>query len=196
MNYKWLIVYLNIWRILPIYLLCKHSLFFNKIEEEIKVWTKNNPAIGDKSEFLSFAYHMMDTKEFRNLLLNRLHRNPISYCLTRFFFKPLDSLYINMPPEKIGAGLYFQHGFATIVAAKYIGENCSINQQVTIGYNGEECPAIGSGVTICAGAIIIGNVIVGDNSIVGAGAVVTNDVDSNTVVVGVPARPLKKKMDI
>lgn len=34
--------------------------------------------------------------------------------LSRMLFKPLESLYINMPPEKIG-GLYIQHGFSTIM---------------------------------------------------------------------------------
>lgn len=192
MSYKWLIVYFNIWRILPVYILCKHSLFFPKIQTDIYVWTKNNPAIGNRSDFMSFGYHMMDTKEFRNLLLNRLHRNPISFCLTRVLFKPLEDLYINMSPENIGGGLYFQHGFSTIIAAKQIGDNCSINQQVTIGYNGDESPTIKNDVTICAGAIIIGNVTIGNNSIVGAGAVVTHDVEDNTIVAGVPAVEIKK----
>ena len=105
-------------------------------------------------------------------------------------FRPLDSLYINTSPENIGGGLYFQHGFSTIVAARSIGDNCHINQQVTVGYVGHDAPVLGNDVVISAGSIVIGNVTVGDGAVVGAGAVVTKDVASKQVVGGVPARPL------
>lgn len=91
----------------------------------------------------------------------------------------------------MGGGLYFQHGFSTIVAAKYIGENCSINQQVTIGYNGNEAPIIDDNVTITVGAIVIGNVHIEKNAIIAAGAVVTHDVGEGKVVAGVPAKVIK-----
>ena len=190
-NYKKVIVCLNLWRIFPVYFLCKHTRFSKKIEADIDAWKRINSAT--ESNFWSFADNIINKKVFRNVLLMRLHRNPIVFIITRFLFKPLENLYINMPPENIGGGLYFQHGFATIVAAKQIGENCSINQQVTIGYNGKNAPVIKDGVTICAGAIVVGNVTLGNNSIVGAGAVVTHDVDDNTIVAGVPAVPIKMR---
>lgn len=95
--------------------------------------------------------------------------------------------------KKSGGGLYFQHGFATIVACKEIGVNCSINQQVTIGFNGNESATIKDNVTICAGAIVIGNVILNNNCVIGAGSVVTKDVEENAIVAGVPARIIKHK---
>lgn len=98
-----------------------------------------------------------------------------------------------MPPEKIGEGIYFQHGFSTIIAAKEIGNFCNFNQQVTIGYNGENAPVIENNVTICAGAIVIGNVRVKEGAVVGAGAVVTHDVPADTIVAGVPATVIRKK---
>ena len=45
--------------------------------------------------------------------------------------------------------------------------------------------------SVCAGAIIIGGVTVGDGAIIGAGAVVTNDVVPNAVVGGVPAKVIR-----
>ena len=51
---------------------------------------------------------------------------------------------------------------------------------------------IGRNVWLGAGAIILPGVTVGDNSIVGAGSVVTRDVEENTIVVGNPARVLRK----
>ena len=134
----------------------------------------------------------MNEKETRNIFLNRLHRNPIMFAIARLFYRPLESLYINMPPEKIGGGFSLQHGFSTIIAAKEIGEYCRVFQQVTIGYNGEEAPIIGNYVTVAAGAIVIGNVHLGDRSFVGAGAVVTRDVEQGTTVVGVPAYQINK----
>ena len=57
------------------------------------------------------------------------------------------SMYIETP--EIGGGLFIQHGFATMIAAKSIGENCWINQQVTVGYKGSKIPpVIGNNVTI------------------------------------------------
>lgn len=101
---------------------------------------------------------------------------------------------MNMPPENLGGGLCFQHGFSTIVAAKKIGRNCVINQQVTIGYtNSEDAPVIGDNVRIYAGAIIIGNVQIGDGATIAAGAVVVHDVPPHAVVGGVPAVVLKTK---
>jgi serine O-acetyltransferase len=101
------------------------------------------------------------------------------------------NLYILTP--KIGPGLRIQHGFSTIIAAKSIGKNFWINQQVTIGYtNDYDCPVIGDNVTINAGAIVIGDIKIGNNSIIGAGAVVTKNVPPNCTVVGNPARIIKK----
>ena len=97
------------------------------------------------------------------------------------FFKKQQSLYI--ATASIGWNLIIQHGFSTVIAAKSIGYNCWINQQVTIGYSFEENPpTIGNGCIVCAGAKVIGDVKLGDNAIVGANAVVTHDVLENEVV--------------
>lgn len=142
---------------------------------------------------LNFGYSIFSEKACRNIMLNRLHRNPVLFIIVRVLFRPLTSLYINMSPESYGGGFSFQHGFATIVAAKQIGNNCSINQQVTIGYNGSEAPVIEDNVTVCAGAIIVGGVHVGEGAVIGAGAVVVHDVPANAVVGGSPAMILKYK---
>ena len=63
---------------------------------------------------------------------------------------------------------------------------------MTIGYNGDEAPIIDDNVTITAGAIVIGNVHIGQNAIIAAGAVVTHDVNESEVVAGVPARLIKR----
>ncbi len=122
-------------------------------------------------------------KEFRSLFYYRIKLSR----LFMFIAKGGPGLYIYC--DKIGKGLFLQHGFSTVISAKSIGENCWINQQVTIGYtNGHDAPIIGNNVKIYAGAIIIGNVRIGDNAVIGAGTVVVKDVPDNTTIVGARSR--------
>ena len=73
-----------------------------------------------------------------------------------------------------------------------MGENCTVYQNVTIGrgrkYGTTNLPTIGNNVTVYTGAIIVGGVHIGDNAVIGAGAVVVKDVPANTTVVSQPMR--------
>lgn len=80
--------------------------------------------------------------------------------------------------EEIGEGLYIEHGFASAIGAKSIGKNCLINQQVTI----TEGVTIMDNVTIRAGAVIIREVKIGNNSVIGANSTVFKDVPDNCTV--------------
>ena len=133
----------------------------------------------------------MTNKTFRNLFYYRTAKNGIiSKILTKIvkiFFKEQETLEIFC--ENIKGGLFIQHGIATIITATEIGENCQINQQVTIGYNlhSEKPPTIGNNVSIYAGAKVFGDIKIGDNVRIGANAVVFTDVPDNSIAVGVPA---------
>ena len=109
--------------------------------------------------------------------------------LFSWIIKGETNLYINT--KQIGGGFLIQHGFATIITADRIGNNCKILQQVTVGYNGDKCPIIGNNVLICAGAKVIGSVTIGDNCNIGANAVVAKDVPSGSVGGGIPAKVIK-----
>jgi serine O-acetyltransferase len=127
-------------------------------------------------------------KEFRNLFYYRV--GPISFVLN-LLCRKMSSLYLTTP--EIGEGLFIQHGFATVVAAKSIGKNCWINQQVTIGFsNNNECPVLEDNVTVNAGAKVIGGITIGSNSQIGANAVVVKNVPADCVVVGIPAYIIKR----
>lgn len=147
-------------------------------------------------DIIAFTYLGLFYKEFRNLFLYRLKERSLGLeIISKIFWKPMDTCYINT--KNIGGGLFLEHGFSTVISAKAIGNNCWINQQVTIGYtNDVDAPIIGNNVSIKAGAIVIGNVHIGDNSIVGANAVVTHDVPANVVVAGVPAKIIKNLTDL
>lgn len=126
--------------------------------------------------------------EFRNLFY---HRIGMAGHLLNIICQKERTLHLLT--QDIGGGLYIQHGFSTILTAKSVGSNCWINQQVTVGFSSKnERPVIEDNVIINAGAKVIGGVIVGTNSVVGANAVVVKDVPSNCVVAGVPARIIRQ----
>jgi len=77
------------------------------------------------------------------------------------------------------------------------GSNVHLHHEVTIGDNEEgQCGVFGSNIQIGAGAKIIGPVTVGDGARIGANAVVVHDVAANTTVVGIPARPVKRRSEV
>ena len=95
----------------------------------------------------------------------------------------------------IGKGLFLPHTQGTVIGAWSIGENATIFQGVTLGakeldfsYQESSRPTVGDGVTIGAGAKVIGGLVLGSDSRVGANAVVLNDVAPGSLVVGIPAK--------
>jgi serine O-acetyltransferase len=103
---------------------------------------------------------------------------------------------IEVPPRlEIGPGLVIMHTQGTVLGAASIGANVTIYQQVTLGartadfaYTASLRPVVEDGVTITAGAKVLGALTLGRGSLVGANAVVLRDVPPNAVAVGVPAR--------
>ncbi|HTJ95876.1 MAG TPA: hypothetical protein VL381_00270 [Rhodocyclaceae bacterium] len=135
-----------------------------------------------------FVELMTFLPEFRSLFYYRVG---LKGKIFSFLCPGLSTLYI--AAKKIGPGLFIQHGFSTIIAAKSIGANCWINQQVTIGFTSTSGqPTLQDNVTVNAGAKIIGDITVGSNTKVGANAVVVKDVPANVTAVGVPARIVKR----
>jgi serine O-acetyltransferase len=95
------------------------------------------------------------------------------------------------PAAQIGRRLFIDHGMGVVIGeTSVIGDDVTLYQGVTLGGTGKEKgkrhPTVGNGVVIGAGARVLGNVRVGDNSRVGAGSVVLRDVPDNSTIVGVP----------
>lgn len=92
---------------------------------------------------------------------------------------------------KIGMGLSLPHP-TSIVFGEYaqIGENCTIYQNVTFGgkkaddYKQKKQPKVGNGCIIYANACVLGDIHLGDNTIVGANSVLTENTEENSVYVG------------
>ena len=160
------------------------------LKKDIVRWKTIKRLEGLEMDVLAFL--LWSHPEFRNLFIYRNRYRQIFRRWIALVYKPMDALYIET--KEIGGGLFIQHGFATMIAAESIGENCWINQQVTIGFNkGERAPIIGNNVMITCGAKVLGDITIGDNVIIGANAVVISDVESNCTVGGVPAKVLSRK---
>jgi serine O-acetyltransferase len=102
----------------------------------------------------------------------------------------------------IGKNISFGYGGLGIVIHDRcrIGDNCHIDQNVTLGGTSKkiEVPVLGNDVYVGAGAKIIGPVKIGNNVVIGANSVVVKDIPSNSLVVGVPGKVIKtgiKKAD-
>jgi serine O-acetyltransferase len=97
----------------------------------------------------------------------------------------------------LDAKVNFPHPVGIVIARDVVvGKNCTIYQNVTIGkkkygFFEDKNTVIGDNVTIFANACIIGNVNIGDNARIGAGAIVLEDVPANAVVAGNPAKVIK-----
>jgi len=133
------------------------------------------------------------------------------YKLQLFFLARLISQFARLatgieihPGAKIGKRFFIDHGMGVVIGeTSVIGDDVLLYQGVTLGGTGLEKgkrhPTIGNNVVVGTGAKILGNITIGDNSYVGANAVVIKDVPPNSTVVGVPGRITKqdgKKIDI
>ena len=96
-----------------------------------------------------------------------------------------------------GKGFFIDHGSGVIIGeTTIIGDNVTLYQGVTLGGTGKETgkrhPTLCDNVMVSAGAKILGSFTIGENSKIGAGSVVLEEVPPNCTVVGVPGRIVKR----
>lgn len=176
------------------------SIFFYP---EIKAAQKKDPAAK------SFLEVLLLYQGLHALVTYRISR--LFYKLHLFFLARLISQISRHftgieihPGAQIGRRLFIDHGMGVVIGeTSIIGDDVLLYQGVTLGGTGLEKgkrhPTIGNNVVIGTGAKILGNIIIGDNSYIGANAVVVKDVPANSTVVGVPGRITKqdgKKIDV
>ena len=170
--------------------------FIGHFKEEFRVIQERDPAIKTPWEVLLYpSFRVMIKYRRAHKLYLKGH-----YFLARWISQRAarkTGIEIH-PGATIGKGLFIDHGSGVIIGeTAIIGDNVTLYQGVTLGGNGKETgkrhPTIGDNVMISAGAKIIGSFTVGENSKIGAGSVVINEVPPNCTVVGIPGRIVRQE---
>ena len=104
------------------------------------------------------------------------------------------------PAATLGRRVFIDHGVGVVIGETAIlGNDVIVYQQVTLGgvstSKGKRHPTLENGVVIGAGAKVLGNITIGENSKVGANSVVVKDVPADSTAIGIPARVLKRGYD-
>ena len=100
------------------------------------------------------------------------------------------------PAARIGRGLFIDHGVGVVIGeTAEVGDDVTIYQGVTLGgtgfARGKRHPTVGDNVVVGSGAKLLGPIVVGSCSKVGANSVVIHDVPPNSTVVGNPGHPVR-----
>ncbi len=165
------------------------------IKEQIAVIRDRDPAIHSDMEAILYSSFWA---VFWYRIAHRLYLKK-HYFLARFFSQHAarrTGIEIH-PGAQIGKGFFIDHGAGVIIGeTTVIGDNVTLYQGVTLGGTGKEKgkrhPTIGNNVMISTGAKVLGSFTIGDNSKIGAGSVVLEEVPPNCTVVGVPGRIVKR----
>lgn len=169
--------------------------FVKFVRDEIGVIRERDPAIKTSVEvFLYPSFKAITRHRLAHRLYIRKH-----YFLARWISQRTarkTGIEIH-PGATIGKGFFIDHGNGVIIGeTAIIGDNVTLYQGVTLGGTGKETgkrhPTICDNVMISAGAKVLGSFTVGENSKIGAGAVVLSEVPPNCTVVGVPGRVVKR----
>jgi serine O-acetyltransferase len=101
------------------------------------------------------------------------------------------------PGARIGRRFFIDHGMGVVIGeTAEVGDDVMLYHGVTLGGRtrdgGKRHPTLEDGVAVGAGAKILGPVVIGAHSVIGANAVVTKDAPADSVLVGVPARARRR----
>ena len=167
----------------------------SRIKKETAIIRDRDPAIHSNMEvFLYPSFRVM--MHYRLAHKFYLHKH---YFLARLISqRAVRKTGIEIHPgATIGEGLFIDHGNGVVIGeTTIIGNNVTLYQGVTLGGTGKEHgkrhPTLEDNVMVSCGARVLGSFTVGENSKIGAGSVVLNEVPPNCTVVGVPGRIVKR----
>ena len=168
---------------------------FRNLREDIRSIRERDPAANSGFEVLllysglhAVIYYRLSHWLFR-------HKRFILARIVSQFAKFCTGIEIH-PGAKIGKGLFIDHGTGVVIGeTAEVGDYCTLYQGVTLGGTGKDKgkrhPTLGNYVMVGSGAKVLGPVIIGDNSKVGANALVLLNVPPDSTAVGVPARVVR-----
>ena len=165
------------------------------IKEEFQVIQERDPAIKSPIEVILYpTVRVMLSYRRAHRLYQKGHFFRARYISQRAARKTGIEIH---PGAEIGKGFFIDHGSGVIIGeTTIIGDNVTLYQGVTLGGTGKESgkrhPTLCDNVMVSAGAKILGSFTIGENSKIGAGSVVLEEVPANCTVVGVPGRIVKR----
>ena len=169
--------------------------FIKNVRNEIRVIRERDPAIHSNMEvFLYPSFKVM----LHYRVAHKLYKNG-HYFLARWISqRAVRKTGIEIHPgAQIGENFFIDPGNGVIIGeTAVVGNNVTLYQGVTLGGTGKEHgkrhPTVGENVMISAVAKILGSFTIGENSKIGAGSVVIEEVPPNCTVVGVPGRIVRR----
>lgn len=169
--------------------------FIHHVKEEFQIIRERDPAIKSPWEVLLYpSFKVMLSYRRAHKLYEKGHYFRARWISQRAARKTGIEIH---PGAVIGKGFFIDHGSGVIIGeTTIIGDNVTLYQGVTLGGTGKETgkrhPTLCDNVMVSAGAKIIGSFTIGENSKIGAGSVVLEEVPPNCTVVGVPGRIVKR----
>ena len=171
-------------------------MFFKRLRMDIAAAKNNDPAARNKFEiFLTYSgVRALSMHRFANRLY-RMHLKLLARMVSQYC-KRRTGIEIH-PAAKIASGVFIDHGEGVVIGeTAEVGTGTVIYQGCTLGGTGKETgkrhPTLCDNVMVSAGAKILGSFTIGENSKIGAGSVVLEEVPANCTVVGVPGRIVKR----
>ena len=165
------------------------------LKESIEVIKAKDPAIKGNLEVLLYP-------SFWAVINHRIAHKFYEKKLFFFarFISQLSRLLTGIeihPGAQIGKNFFIDHGMGIVIGeTAEIGDNVMLYHGVTLGGTGKDKnkrhPTVEDNVMIGAGTIVLGPVVIGANSKIGAGSVVTQDIPRNVTAVGSPVMVVRK----
>ncbi len=162
------------------------------VREDLDAAVARDPATGSRVEMAlaSPGLHAIWTHRVSHAMWNAGARLPAR--LLSQAARAVTGVEIH-PGAQIGRRFFIDHGMGVVIGeTAEVGDDVMLYHGVTLGGRSLEPvkrhPTVGDGVTIGAGAKVLGNIVLGHGSQVGANAVVTKDVPSMAVATGIPAK--------
>ncbi|HEV7184026.1 MAG TPA: serine O-acetyltransferase EpsC [Leifsonia sp.] len=166
--------------------------FISRIREDISNARRHDPAARSGFEVFT-AYsglHAVWSYRIAHRMWRAGFKMPARFLsqFTRF----LTGIEIH-PGATIGRRFFIDHGMGVVIGeTTLVGDDVMLYHGVTLGGrgggHGKRHPTIEDGVTVGAGAKVLGSITIGARTVIGANSVVVHDAPSDSVLTGVPAR--------
>jgi serine O-acetyltransferase len=170
---------------------------FARIREDLRATLEKDPAAKSRLHvaLLYAGLHAIWAYRFAHWL-NGIGLNFPARAVSQFA-RLLTGVEIH-PAAVIGERFFIDHGMGSIIGeTAVIGDDCLLFQGVTLGGTGNETgkrhPTLGDRVVVGAGAKVLGNIVIGADTRIGANSVVLHNVPPHSTVVGIPGKVVRRR---